>query len=186
MSTTPSIDFPDTIRADDLELRRLLAPALGGDATDVEAIDSAVPEELQRETFYYFTSLPAGGGRLATFLAEQAPRVTYGVFSPDEPLGSTSLYNWDLSTRMCMVGYTWLAPAARGTGANGKVKTALFDVLRQHGFTTARLRADVDNARSRAAMAKVGAEPAEIEPGPREYDWDPGRVSRSQYFTVNL
>lgn len=81
MSDSPSIDFPDRISAEGLELRRLRAPAHGGDATDVEAID---------------------------------------------------------------------------------------------------------NARSRAAMRKIGAREAEIDPAPRLYEWDPERRSRSQYFVVEL
>ena len=186
MHDAPSTDFPDLIPADGLELRRLRAPFHGGDATDVEAIDNAVPPESIRETFFYFTSIPAGNGRLAEFLAEDAPRVTYGVWNGTEPLGSTSLYAWDLAARTCMIGYTWLAPAARGTGANTKVKSALFTTLIRHGFTAVRLRADVANARSRAAMLKIGAREAEVEPGPRLYDWDPDRRSRSQYFVVEL
>lgn len=186
MRASPTTDFPDVISADGLELRRLRAPAHGGDPADVDAIDSAVPPASIRETFYYFTSIPAGDGRLAEFLAEDAPRVTYGVWSGASPLGSTSLYNWDLAARTCMIGYTWLAPAARGTGANAKVKAALFDTLREHGFARVRLRADVANHRSRAAMEKIGAREAEVEPGPRLYDWDPERRSRSQYFELDL
>lgn len=186
MSDSPSIDFPDLIPAEGLELRRLRAPEHGGDATDVEEIDGVVPPESIRETFYYFTSIPAGGGRLAQFLAEDAPRVTYGVWNAAEPLGSTSLYNWDLAERTCMVGYTWLSLTARGTGANAKVKAALFATLARHGFTAVRLRADVANVRSRAAMRKIGAREAEVEPGPRLYAWDPERRSRSQYFVVEL
>lgn len=186
MSDSPSIDFPERIPAEGLELRRLRAPGHGGDATDVEAIDNAVPLESIRETFFYFTAIPAGDGRLAEFLAEDAPRVTYGVWNGDQPLGSTSLYNWDLEARTCMIGHTWLSPAARGTGANKKVKAALFATLSHHGFTVVRLRADVDNVRSRAAMLKIGAREAEVEPGARLYDWDPERRSRSQYFVVDL
>ena len=186
MFDSPSIDFPERISAAGLELRRLRAPAHDGDATDVEAIDNAVAPESIRETFYYFTSIPAGDGSLAEFLAEAAPRVTYGVWNGEGPLGSTSLYNWDLAARTCMIGYTWLSPAARGTGANAKVKAALFATLTQHGFTAVRLRADVDNTRSRAAMRKIGAREAEIDPAPRLYEWDPERRSRSQYFVVEL
>lgn len=186
MHTSPSTDFPDRIEAEDLELRRLRAPSAGGDAADVDAIDSLVAPEDIAETFYYFTSIPAGDGRLREFLAEDAPRVTYGVWSGTRPLGSTSLYNWDLGARTCMIGYTWLAPTARGTGANAKVKAALFEVLRSHRFTGVRLRADVANERSRAAMRKVGAREAEVEPGPRLYPWDGGRSSRSQYFELDL
>ncbi|WP_333619956.1 GNAT family N-acetyltransferase [Dietzia sp.] len=182
----PSTDFPDCIDAAPFELRRLRPLEAGGDANEIAAVDEMVPEEEIGETFRFFTSIPAGGGRLSGFLAEDAPRCTYAVWNGDRPIGCTSLYNWDLSARTCMIGYTWMAQAARGTGANVKVKEGLFATLREHGFRMVRLRADIANERSRAAMAKVGAVPAEIEPGPRVYARDPDREARSQYFEREL
>lgn len=188
--TGPEPDFPDLIPAGAHELRRLRPGGTPADVALVEAVDATVPENEITETFRFFRQIPAGGGRLRSFLADFPGRdsATYGVVDADSgrAIGCTSLYDWDLEAGTCMIGWTWLSPSARGTGANTQVKEALFAALRRAGFSTAVLRADVENERSVAAMRKVGARDGEIEDAPRSYPWDPSRVSRSQFFLVDL
>ncbi|MFI2645235.1 GNAT family N-acetyltransferase [Streptomyces sp. NPDC018610] len=67
---------------------------------------------------------------------------------------------WPVGEGLCAVevGYTWLAASAQGTGVNTEAKYLLF----RHAFETwkvARLDLETDarNARSRAAVERVGA-----------------------------
>ncbi|MFG3040737.1 GNAT family N-acetyltransferase [Streptomyces sp. NPDC048330] len=97
----------------------------------------------------------AADGRLAPYV--QVDAVTGRV------VGATSFWEprpWPDGERLCAieVGFTWLAASAQGTGVNTEAKYLLF----RHAFETwgvARLdlKTDARNARSRAAIASVGA-----------------------------
>lgn len=97
----------------------------------------------------------AADGRLAPYA--QVDRVTGRI------VGATSFWDprpWPSGEGLCAIeiGYTWLAASAQGTGVNAEAKYLLF----RHAFESwdvARvdLRTDARNARSRAAIASVGA-----------------------------
>lgn len=55
------------------------------------------------------------------------------------------------------VGGTFLAPAARGTGLNGRVKRLILDRAFAAGFRRVEFRIDRRNLRSQAAVRKLGA-----------------------------
>jgi RimJ/RimL family protein N-acetyltransferase len=55
------------------------------------------------------------------------------------------------------IGMTYLAPEARGTGINRRFKELLLANAFAAGFTRCEFRVDTRNARSQAAMAKLGA-----------------------------
>lgn len=55
------------------------------------------------------------------------------------------------------IGMTYLAPEARGTGINRRCKDLLLANAFAAGFTRCEFRVDTRNARSQAAMAKLGA-----------------------------
>lgn len=73
-------------------------------------------------------------------------------------IGSTRYYNIDLENKRLSIGYTWYIPETWGTYVNPECKYLLLT----HAFETLllnRVEFNVDsrNARSRAAMTKLGA-----------------------------
>ncbi len=73
-------------------------------------------------------------------------------------IGSTRYGNIDMSNRRVEIGWTWLAPAFQRTAANSEAKLLLLT----HAFETLRvnrveLKTDALNARSRAAILRIGA-----------------------------
>jgi len=73
-------------------------------------------------------------------------------------LGSTRFMSIAPAHRRLEIGWTWLAPGAHGTGANTEAKLLLLE----HAFERLRamrveFKTDARNARSRAALAGIGA-----------------------------
>jgi len=74
------------------------------------------------------------------------------------PIGSTSFLNIDPANRHLEIGGTWLTPAWQRTAANTEAKYLQL----QHCFETlgcirVEFKTDLRNARSRAALARLGA-----------------------------
>lgn len=72
-------------------------------------------------------------------------------------IGSTRFANIHTSDRRVEVGWSWLRPDLRRTGANSEAKCLMF----QHAFDTwgalrIEIKTDVLNARSRAAIERLG------------------------------
>ena len=75
----------------------------------------------------------------------------------DRIVGATRFANISRPDRRLSIGWTWLDPAAHGTGINGEAKALMlrqaFDVW---GALRVEIRADVRNVRSRAAIERIG------------------------------
>ncbi|SFR81196.1 GNAT family N-acetyltransferase [Sphingomonas jatrophae] len=86
-------------------------------------------------------------------------RQPFAIVEDGKLVGMTAWINAEPRHRTVELGNTYLAPAARGTGLNGRVKRLLLD----HGFALGLLRVqfviDVRNERSQAAVLKLGARP---------------------------
>jgi RimJ/RimL family protein N-acetyltransferase len=74
-----------------------------------------------------------------------------------EVVGSSSLLNIDLEKEHVEIGCTAYAPEVWGTEVNPATKLLLLTHAFDHGFGRVALRADERNARSRAAIVKLGA-----------------------------
>jgi N-acetyltransferase len=73
-------------------------------------------------------------------------------------LGSTRFMAIAPSHRRVEIGWTWLTPAARGTGANTEAKLLMLEhAFERLGAMRVELKTDARNARSRAALAGIGA-----------------------------
>jgi RimJ/RimL family protein N-acetyltransferase len=73
-------------------------------------------------------------------------------------LGSTRYMGIARAHRRLEIGWTWLAPAARGTGVNTETKLLLLEhAFERLGAHRVALRTDALNGRSRAALAAIGA-----------------------------
>lgn len=72
-------------------------------------------------------------------------------------VGTTSAADFDLAREWAHIGWTAYDPAVWGTVVNPDCKLTLLTMLFDHGFGRVKLQADAVNARSRAAIVKLGA-----------------------------
>lgn len=74
-----------------------------------------------------------------------------------EVIGSTRFANFSLPDRRVEIGWTWMRPDRQRTGINGEAKSLMlqhaFDVW---GALRVEIKTDVRNARSRAAIERIG------------------------------
>lgn len=96
-------------------------------------------------------------------------RYAFGVLGPDGAVrGSTSFYDVVLAQQRCEIGFTFYGRAWWGGATNPACKLALlshaFDVWGVHRVA---LRADARNARSIAALRRLGARPEGVLRGHR-------------------
>lgn len=71
-------------------------------------------------------------------------------------VGTTSLINLKLAQQALEIGGTYLAISTRGTGLNSRVKRLLLDRIFGCGIRRVEFRVDERNARSQAAVLKLG------------------------------
>jgi RimJ/RimL family protein N-acetyltransferase len=98
-------------------------------------------------------------------------------------LGSTRFMSIAPGHRRLEIGWTWLAPAAHGTGANTEAKYLMLEhAFEQLGAMRVELKTDARNDRSRAALAGIGAT---FEGVSRRHQlMGSGRVRDSAWFAV--
>ena len=124
---------------------------------------------------------------IAFALAEQAAGRALPFVTVDRPsgriVGSTRFGNIDKANSRVEIGWTWLAPELQRTGANTEAKYLML----RHAFETlgclrVELKTDALNARSRAAIARIGAR----EEGTlrRHMLTASGRVRDTVYYSV--
>ncbi|MEP6692037.1 MAG: GNAT family protein [Gemmatimonadaceae bacterium] len=97
-------------------------------------------------------------------------------------VGCTRFANVDHANRRVEIGWTWIAPAWQRTAINTEAKYLMF----RHAFETlgcirVELKTDVLNARSRAAMLRIGAK---FEGVFRNHMILADRIRDSAYFSV--
>lgn len=82
----------------------------------------------------------------------------YAVRLPDgELVGTSTLADFDERREHVHLGWTAYAPRVWGTGVNPETKLLMLGEAFAHGFGRVKLQADAVNARSRAAILKLGA-----------------------------
>jgi N-acetyltransferase len=148
----------------------------------VEHVDQLLDAAGDRSTFT-FTPVPGDRDGMTAYVEralaarqhdDQYPFVTYSV-DQQRIVGSTRFYDltpWDWSSLfpgseahqrpgpdVASIGYTWLHPSAQRTPINTEAKL----LMMTHAFETWRVRAvrfltDARNARSRAAIERLGCE----------------------------
>jgi len=73
-------------------------------------------------------------------------------------VGATKLGDLDLPGESAHIGWTAYDPRVWGTAVNPEAKLLLLTLAFDHGFGRVKLQADARNARSRAAILKLGAQ----------------------------
>lgn len=96
--------------------------------------------------------------------------------------GSTGYLNIAPAHDRLEIGHTWYAPAAQGTNINPAAKLAMFSHAFACGAQRVELKCDARNARSRAAILKLGA----VEEGTlrRHMRISSGFVRDTVYYSV--
>ena len=84
-------------------------------------------------------------------------RRSFAIFSRDSLIGMSSFLGIEPARGVLEIGSTYYAPAMRGTGLNRGVKDLMIGRAIDCGFRRIEFRVDARNARSQAAMAKLGA-----------------------------
>ncbi len=87
----------------------------------------------------------------------------YGVRIASGPdaaalVGTTTLGDFEEAKERAHIGWTAYAPQVWGTVVNPEAKLLLLGLAFEHGFGRVKLQADAVNDRSRAAIAKLGAQ----------------------------
>ena len=82
---------------------------------------------------------------------------TFVLFDGDELAGMSSFLGIDQNRQCLEIGGTYYRPRLRGTGFNRRVKAMMLERAFSCGIRRVEFRVDVRNARSQAAMKKLGA-----------------------------
>jgi RimJ/RimL family protein N-acetyltransferase len=82
---------------------------------------------------------------------------TFVLFEGEELAGMSSFLGIDEERGVLEIGGTYYRPHLRGTGFNRRVKDMMLRRAFEAGFRRVEFRVDARNARSQAAMAKLGA-----------------------------
>lgn len=150
-------------------------PVLEGTRVRLEPLSHRHAEDLLRaadedRSSYRFTWVP-GPGEVEPYIDAQLARAASGKLAPyaqvdrvsGRAVGTTAYWEpryWlDEDTLSAIeVGFTWLAASAQGSGLNAEAKYLLFrHAFEVWGVARVDLKTDARNARSRAAIERVGA-----------------------------
>lgn len=112
-------------------------------------------------------------------------RMAYAVRRLDDGVivGTTSYLNDVPAHARVEIGYTWYAPGAQGTAVNPEAKLLLMaNAFEAAGYHRVELKTDSKNARSRAALRKLGAQEEAVMRG---HMWMPSGYWRDTvYYAV--
>jgi RimJ/RimL family protein N-acetyltransferase len=114
--------------------------------------------------------------------AEKGAAIPFAVLQGGEVVGMTSFLAPDPINASVEIGATYYRPQARGGPVNPAAKRLLFDHAFAAGARRVQLKVDALNARSRAAVLKLGA----VQEGILRQDrvtWT-GRVRDTVHFSV--
>lgn len=151
--THPTADIDALLRpitADGLHLEQL-APAHREELRAICPADDAVwdiyPMRLAGEDFD-----PAFDAILAN-----PQRRPFAIRADGRMTGISGYLHIDAASRALEIGGTYMTPAVRGTGLNGRIKPLLIGRALDAGFDRIEFRIDARNGRSLRAVEKLGA-----------------------------
>ncbi|MEJ7777896.1 MAG: GNAT family protein [Sphingomicrobium sp.] len=127
------------------------------DEDDRQALADACAEDGDIWTIYANNFGPAGfNDSIDGYMAKPDSR-TFVLFNGEELAGMSSYLGIDEERGALEIGGTYYRPRLRGTGFNRRVKDMMLQRAFGCGFRRVEFRVDSRNARSQAAMAKIGA-----------------------------
>ena len=122
-----------------------------------EALKAACAEDDDIWRLYANNFGPDGfDASIDLYVGSQRNR-TFVLFDDEELAGMSSFLGIDEGRGVLEIGGTYYRPHLRGTGFNRRVKTMMLERAFAAGFRRVEFRVDRRNARSQAAMKKLGA-----------------------------
>ncbi|HEU4704657.1 MAG TPA: GNAT family protein [Sphingomicrobium sp.] len=121
-----------------------------------EALRAACAEDPDIWDIYYASYAPAEFDSSFETLLER-PWVPFALYDGGAFAGMSCFLNVDDSRQALEIGSTYYRPSLRGTGFNRRCKAMMITHAFERGFRRVEFRVDSRNARSQAAMRKLGA-----------------------------
>jgi RimJ/RimL family protein N-acetyltransferase len=84
-------------------------------------------------------------------------RCPFMIFAEGQAVGMSGYLNLSPADNALEIGLTYMAPSARGTGLNDRIKPLLIGRAIDCGFTRIEFRVDARNVGSQKAVEKLGA-----------------------------
>ena len=142
-----------------------LGGAMSGDACRAEpfadhhrdALRSACAEDPDIWAIYANNFGPDGFDASIQFYVGNPRNRTFVLFDGDELAGMASFIGLDDARQTVEIGGTYYRPPLRGTGLNRRIKDMMLARAFERGIRRVEFRVDARNARSQAAMTKLGA-----------------------------
>jgi RimJ/RimL family protein N-acetyltransferase len=89
-------------------------------------------------------------------LLARSDRTVFAIHDAGVLVGMSGYITTMIANQTVEIGNSYLRPSARGTGLNTRLKRLMIDHAFSNGIRRIELRADERNARSNAAIAKIG------------------------------
>jgi RimJ/RimL family protein N-acetyltransferase len=122
-----------------------------------EGLKAACAEDREIWDIYSFNFAPEAFDETIDALSNNPRNRTFVLFDGDELAGKSSYLGLDEARQTLEIGGTYYRPHLRGTGLNRRVKDMMLARAFDCGFRRIEFRVDIRNARSQAAMKKLGA-----------------------------
>ena len=143
---------------------KLLTPLQDGDLiltplaeTHREALRVACAADHEIWQIYASNFGPPDFDRNFEALLASPSRLAFAVLQEDVLVGMSAYLRLDPPADTLEVGNTYIAPPVRGTGLNRRMKKLMIEHAFDCGFRRIEFRVDARNARSQAAVLKLGA-----------------------------
>ena len=141
-----------------------LAEPMTGERCRAEPLAEAHREEMRGAcaqdpdiwSIYYISYAPDDFDASFEALLER-PWVPFALYDGERFAGFSCFLNVDDSRQLLEIGSTYYRPALRGTGYNARAKAMMLRHAFDRGYRRVEFRVDSRNARSQAAMKKLGA-----------------------------
>ena len=122
-----------------------------------EALKSACAEDRDIWSIYATSYDPDHFDSAFDLIRSRPNWRCFSIFLGDEMAGMSCFIGIDADRAVLEIGNTYYVPRLRGTGFNRRVKDLMLGRAFGCGFRRVEFRVDARNARSQAAMAKLGA-----------------------------
>ena len=122
-----------------------------------DALKAACAEDDEIWQIYASNFGPNGFDESIDLYRSADRNLTFALFDGDELAGMSSFLGIDEGRQVLEIGGTYYRPHLRGTGFNRRVKDMMLARAFDCGIRRVEFRVDRRNARSQAAMKKLGA-----------------------------
>lgn len=121
------------------------------------ALKAACADDIEIWPIYAFSYDPDHFDKSFDALLARPHGHGFAIFSGEKLVGMSCYIGVEPKRGVLEIGNTYYVPALRGTGLNRAVKDLMIGRAIDCGFRRIEFRVDARNARSQAAMAKLGA-----------------------------